>query len=71
MPVPSLLGSLMRAQEIRGVTNMQHMESLADVVIRPEVSTYNIMDFAAYEPIIEIGYQAAKAALSNWHATPE
>ncbi len=66
MPVPPLLGSLTRAQEIRGVTNMQHMERLADVVIRPDIGAFNIMDFAAYEPIIEIGYQAAKAALSDW-----
>jgi len=66
LPVPSLLGSLMRAQEIRGVTSMRHAESLADVVIRPDVSAFNIMDFAAYEPIIEIGYQTAKTALSNW-----
>ena len=66
MPVPPLLGSLTRAQEVRGITNMQHMESLADVVIRPDISAYNILDFAAYEPIIEIGYQTAKTALSDW-----
>ena len=69
MPVPTLLGSLSRAQEIRGVINMQHMESLADLAIRPDIGAYNIMDFAAYEPIIEIGYETAKEQLVNWPGT--
>jgi len=66
MPVPSLLGSLMRAQEIRGVSSLRRSESLANMVIRPDVSSFSIMDFASYKPIIEIGYQTAREQLDNW-----
>ena len=66
MKVPSLLGSLMRAQEIRSVSGLRRAESLADLVIRPDVSSFGILDFASYEPIIEIGYQVARRELSAW-----
>lgn len=66
MRVPSLLGSLMRAQEIRSVSGLRRAESLAALVIRPDVSAFGILDFAAYEPIIEIGYEVARRDLSAW-----
>lgn len=66
MKVPSLLGSLARAQEIRGVSGLRLCESLADVIIEPDVSAFAILDFAAFAPIIEIGYQAAKEQLASW-----
>jgi predicted acylesterase/phospholipase RssA len=66
MKVPSLLGCLMRAQEVRGVAGLRHAESLASVMICPDVSDFAILDFAAYEPIIEVGYEAAKDQLVSW-----
>lgn len=66
MRVPSLLGSLMRAQEIRGISGLRHSETIADMTVRPDVSRYSILDFAAYEPIIEIGYRAALDQLVPW-----
>ena len=66
MKVPSLLATLMRAQEIRGVSGLRHAERLANVMIRPDVSAFAVLDFAAYEPIIEIGYQVAREQLAAW-----
>lgn len=66
LKVPSLLGSLLRAQEIRGVSGLRRAESLADVIVRPDVSDFAILDFAAYAPIIERGYQAAQKHLAAW-----
>ena len=66
MKVPSLLATLMRAQEIRGVSGLRHAERLAKVMIRPDVSAFAVLDFAAYEPIIEIGYQVAREQLAAW-----
>ena len=40
--------------------------SEADLIIQPDVSSFGILEFAAYEPIIEIGYQAAREELSAW-----
>lgn len=68
MKVPSLLGSLMRSLEVNSVYSHRYAESLADVVIRPDVSAFSHMDYAAYEPMIEIGYQAAHERLNGWPA---
>jgi predicted acylesterase/phospholipase RssA len=70
MKVPSLLGCLMRAQEIRSVSGLRHSESLASVMIRPDVSAFAVLDFAAYEPIIEIGYEVAREQLAAWRDAP-
>jgi hypothetical protein len=35
-------------------------------MICPDVSDFAILDFAAYEPIIEVGYEAAKDQLVSW-----
>ena len=48
------------------MSGLRHAESLASVMICPEVGDFAILDFAAYEPIIEIGYEAAKDQLASW-----
>jgi predicted acylesterase/phospholipase RssA len=45
---------------------MRHTASLADLVIRPDVSGFSHMDFASYEPIIKIGYEEAREQLAAW-----
>lgn len=69
MPVPSILSSLMRAHEIGGVSSLRHSESLANLVIRPDTSSFSILDFASYKPLIEIGYKAALEQLATWSGT--
>jgi hypothetical protein len=64
------VASLMRAQEIRSVSRMPHSESLANAVIRPDVTSFSILDSAAYEPVIEIGFQAAREQLTPWRGAP-
>jgi predicted acylesterase/phospholipase RssA len=66
MKVPSLVGTVMRMQEITGASQMRHTASLADLVIRPDVRGFSHMDFASYEPIIKIGYEEAREQLAAW-----
>jgi hypothetical protein len=49
---------------------MPHSESLANAVIRPDVTSFSILDSAAYEPVIEIGFQAAREQLTPWRGAP-
>jgi predicted acylesterase/phospholipase RssA len=45
--------------------------ALADLLIEPPVGEYAIMAYGAYEPIIEVGYQAARQALAEWRVGHE
>jgi predicted acylesterase/phospholipase RssA len=67
---PSIVGSVMRATEINSANRMRQpaFRGLADILIEPPLDTYPILAFDRYEPIIDIGYQSARAAITSWRA---
>jgi predicted acylesterase/phospholipase RssA len=66
--VPSLAANLVRALEVDSVYLLKSTQSLADLLIQPDVKHFASLDFAAYEPISEIGYTAAHEALARWQS---
>jgi predicted acylesterase/phospholipase RssA len=68
MEVPNLVANLMRALEISSIHQKKSMPGLADLLIEPEVKDYASLDFAAYEPIAEVGYQEALGQLAAWQS---
>ncbi|GIK85036.1 MAG: cyclic nucleotide-binding protein [Betaproteobacteria bacterium] len=66
---PNMIGTVMRATEINSANRMRQpaFRALADLLIEPPVGGYAIHNYGAWEPIVEIGYQSAKAALGAWH----
>jgi predicted acylesterase/phospholipase RssA len=66
MRVPALAANLIRAVRINSIYQIKTKESLADLLIQPDVKHFASLDFAAYEPITEIGYQAARKQLALW-----
>jgi predicted acylesterase/phospholipase RssA/CRP-like cAMP-binding protein len=66
MKVPSLVGTLMRTMEINSVYRMRTTQSLAELLIQPDVRQFGVLDFGSYAPIIEAGYQAAHRQLADW-----
>lgn len=65
---PNLFGAVMRATEINSAAKMRQpaFRALADLLIEPPLGGYAIMNYGAWEPIVEVGYQSAKAALADW-----
>jgi predicted acylesterase/phospholipase RssA/CRP-like cAMP-binding protein len=63
--VPNLAVNLMRSMEISSVYRIKTTETQADILIQPNVVGYGMLDFDCYEPIIEIGYQAASEQLAQ------
>jgi len=63
--VPPLPANLMRSMEINSVYKVKTTESIADVLIEPEIRDYGTLDFAQYQPIIEVGYQTAIGELGK------
>jgi predicted acylesterase/phospholipase RssA/CRP-like cAMP-binding protein len=62
---PALATNLMRSLELSSVHQIKTSETLADILIQPEVKGYAMLDFGSYESIIEIGYQAALKQLAQ------
>ncbi len=69
MNVPNIGSTLIRAMEISTVHKIKTEESLADLVIEPEVMHFGTLDFAAYEEIIELGYQSGLEQLAEYQYT--
>jgi predicted acylesterase/phospholipase RssA len=57
--LPTIGSTLIRSMEISSAYQLKMGESLADVLIEPDVMQFGTLDFGAYEEIIELGYQAA------------
>jgi len=69
--VPSLAANLIRAVRINSTYQIKTEQSLADVLIQPDVAQFASLEFAAYESISEIGYQAARPQLALWREEQE
>jgi predicted acylesterase/phospholipase RssA/CRP-like cAMP-binding protein len=64
--VPSVTESLVRAMHIAHLYHISSAQSLVDVLVQPDVSGFESLDFASSRQIIEIGYQAARQQLAAW-----
>jgi len=67
--VPGMLRVLMRAAETANVPSAQGHEEAADFVFDPPVEGYGLLDFHAYETLVEIGYRHAMERLEAWPDT--
>ena len=63
MEVPRMLDILARSTAVTGSDNAH----LADLVFRPSVDEFGILDFASYERIVAAGYEHAVEVLEAWH----
>lgn len=62
MEVPRMIDTLMSASAVTG----RHSKDEADLVLRPPVDGYAILDFKSHATIIEAGYQHAVGRLASW-----
>jgi predicted acylesterase/phospholipase RssA/CRP-like cAMP-binding protein len=63
--VPGIMETLLRASEIGSVVSSRRFEGLADLVFRPPVSKFAMMDFSAHDDLIEVGYRHAIEVLEH------
>jgi predicted acylesterase/phospholipase RssA/CRP-like cAMP-binding protein len=66
--VPNLAANLVRTLEVDSVYLLKSTQSLADLLIQPDVKQFASLDFAAYESISEIGYEVGREQLAQWQA---
>lgn len=63
--VPLIHECLTRIMVLHDVNRRTSKQQLADIFISPQVQQYGLLDFGAYAPIIEIGYNTAKEVLEK------
>lgn len=71
-PTPEVVGILTvlaRLTELGGGTGDEGAD-LGDVLIRPDVERFPILDFSRFDELVEIGYREGLEVLSDWRATP-
>jgi predicted acylesterase/phospholipase RssA/CRP-like cAMP-binding protein len=68
--VPNLFANLVRALRINSTQQTKSMPGLTDLLIEPDVKEFASLDFGAYQPIAEVGYQEALGQLAGWQARP-
>lgn len=68
--VPSLFASLMRTMEINEVHSRTAKRALADLLIDPPIAQFSLLEFEAWERIIEAGHRAAQDAIGQWKTRP-
>ena len=66
MELPRMIDILARSSAVTGSDNAAY----ADLVLRPPVGDFGILEFASYERIIEAGYQDAVDVLEAWDGAP-
>jgi len=66
--VPRPFDVLMRVIEFNRIRRNSIERGYADLYIRPPVEQYDMLEFAAYEEMIEIGYRSALPQLKAWMA---
>lgn len=62
MQLPRMIDLLARSTAVTGSDNAAY----ADLVLRPPVGGFGILDFASYDKIVVAGYQHAVDVLETW-----
>ena len=63
---PSLVGSLLRTQEINSVMFIRSALRFVDLLVEPEVDRFRMNEYGRYEELIAAGYAAGTAALAGF-----
>ncbi len=66
MRVPALAGTVLRALDINSAYRMRSAFGLVSLLIQPDVHSYGSLDFNAYQPLIQIGYEATQPQVKAW-----
>ncbi len=67
---PSFAATILRASSLSGAYHLDASMALADLAVYPPVGQFGTLDFAAYQQIIDAGYEATCRQLDQWPLAP-
>jgi predicted acylesterase/phospholipase RssA len=65
MRAPSLVGSLLRTQEINSVMALRSSLRFVDLLVEPSVDSFRMNEYDRHVELIASGYDAGKQALGS------
>ena len=72
--MPGLATLMLKSTEIGTMARVRELGARADLLLRPEVYRFSMMNVKAFDRLIEAGYANARDELAKWmqaRATPE
>lgn len=63
---PNIFGILRRSAVLASIMRTSEVRSLADVYVRPEVARFSMFDFRQIHALVDSGYAAMQAQMSQW-----
>ena len=70
LPIPSIVRILLRSALVSSAARAQEDRGLADLLITPPMSNYDLLDWTSFDAGVEIGYRAAMEALDKAKSLP-
>jgi len=67
--VPTLMTLILKATELGTLARVRELGRSADLLLRPPVREFGLMDIKVFDRIVDAGYQYAKAELATWKAS--
>ena len=64
--LPSIIEMVMLSTTANSQSRQNQAEKMVDVLIRPDVSEFGLLEWTAFEKVVESGYNAAMEALSSF-----
>ncbi len=59
LKTPKILETLLRANDIKSIEELERTRSMLNVLIEPRVNTFSLLDFRSFAKISDIGYSTA------------
>jgi predicted acylesterase/phospholipase RssA len=64
--VPSLYRILLRTSMLSSVQSVERLRGSVDLYIHPPVERFELLDWKAFDRIVELGYDAGREAVRGW-----
>ena len=64
--VPNIVDLLMRATMVGSIHQTNAVKTAADIYLQPPVARFKLLDFKAFDEIVQVGYEYARKKLEDW-----
>src|SRR4030095_5325903 len=64
--LPNILSLMMKASLVASAAHSRAMYAQADLVLRPPVEGFGLLDVRPFDRIVEVGYEHARERLAAW-----
>jgi len=64
--VPNIITLMLKATEVASLVHARNVSAQADLVLKPPVGRFGILETTAFDAIVAVGYEHAKQRIAEW-----